>query len=133
MLLCSFFLVTVNITVTKSVSTYTDIITYSCEGATGTISSDAPNGTAISWTIPDAIEDRMTTKTSATCTITCTTKNGSTTVGTSTQTLTITIPTTYVPTITWGTTTFINDSGGKLITGTSSLAISRRFSAIAIP
>lgn len=106
------------ITVTKATSTYTDVLTYSCEGATGTISSNA-SGT-VTWTIPDAIENKMTTKTSATCTITCTTKNGSTTIGTTSKTFTVTIPSSYVPTITFGATTLVNAYNNKMVGGYSS-------------
>ena len=106
------------ITINKATSSYTDVVTYSCEGATGTISSNA-SGT-INWTIPDAIENKMTTKTSATCTITCTTKNGSTVVGSSSKTFTVTIPSSYVPTVTFGATSLINAYGGKMVGGYSS-------------
>lgn len=106
------------ITINKATSSYTDVVTYSCEGATGTISSNA-SGT-INWTIPDAIENKMTAKTSATCTITCTTKNGSTVVGSSSKTFTVTIPSSYVPTVTFGATSLINAYGGKMVGGYSS-------------
>ena len=106
------------ITVTKATSSYTDVLTYSCEGATGTISNNA-SGT-VTWTIPDAIENKMTTKTSATCTITCTTKNGSTTIGTTSKTFTVTIPSSYVPTITFGATTLVNAYNNKMVGGYSS-------------
>lgn len=106
------------ITVTKATSTYTDVLTYSCEGVTGTISSNASG--SVTWTIPDAIENAMTTKTSATCTITCTTKNGSTTIGTTSKTFTVTIPSSYVPTLTWGRTTLVNAYNNKMIGGYSS-------------
>lgn len=107
------------ITINKATSSYTDVVTYSCEGATGTISSNA-SGT-INWTIPDAIENKMTAKTSATCTITCTTKNGSTVVGSSSKTFTVTIPSSYVPTVTFGATSLINAYGGKMVGGYSSV------------
>lgn len=106
------------ITVTKATSTYTDVLTYSCEGATGTISSNA-SGT-VTWKIPDAVENKMTTKTSATCTITCTTKNGSTTIGTTSKTFTVTIPSSYTPTISWGATTLVNAYNNKMVGGYSS-------------
>lgn len=107
------------IKVTKALSSYTDVLTYSCEGATGTISSNASGD--VSWLIPDAIENRMTTKTSATCTITCTTKNGSTVIGSTSKTFTVTVPNTYLPSINIGNTTFINAYNNKLIGNYSSI------------
>ena len=107
------------INISKANSSYTTTLTYSCEGATGTISSQTSN-TSVSWTIPDAIEDAMTSKTSATCTITAQTYNGSSAVGSTSSTFTITIPSTYKPTITLGTTTVTNGYNGKLFGGISS-------------
>ena len=107
------------INISKANSSYTTTLTYSCEGATGTIASQTSN-TSVSWTIPDAVENAMTSKTSATCTITAQTYNGSSAVGSASKTFTVTIPSSYVPAITWGSTTINNAYSSKAVGDRSS-------------
>lgn len=94
----------------RASSSFTHTITYKIGATTGTISSSA--GDSVTWTVPD-VSNRITNSTSGTCTITCVTKSGSTTIGTKTVNLTITIPNAapYLPTISSITTSMVRGPG----------------------
>ena len=84
----------VTITTNRKSSSFTHDLTYSFGGSTGTIATGV--GASYKWTVPDLVA-KITGKTSATCTITCKTKNGSTVIGTETVTLTLTVPAKSTP------------------------------------
>lgn len=87
------------LTIGRIYTNLTHIITYSFNGATGTIATAAT--TSSSWTFPVAtLAPKIPNATSGTGTITCTTKNGTATVGTSSVSFTATVPTSVVPTFT---------------------------------
>lgn len=94
----------------RASSSFTHTITYKIGATTGTIGSNV--GNSVTWTIPD-VSNRITNSTSGTCTITCVTKSGSTTIGTKTVNLTITIPNAapYLPTISSITTSMVRGPG----------------------
>lgn len=84
------------VTITKKNSSFTDDLSYSFNGTTGTISSNV--GTSYTWVVPLSLLNAIPDKTSASCEIICTTYNGETAVGTSSAT--ITLSTDAVPIIT---------------------------------
>lgn len=85
----------VTINTNRKNTSYTHDLTYSFVGKTGSIATDV--GASYQWTVPDLVA-KIPNKTSATCTITCKTKNGSTVIGTNTVSLTLTVPDASVPT-----------------------------------
>lgn len=85
----------VTINTNRKNASYTHDLTYSFGGQTGSIATDV--GASYQWTVPDLVA-KIPNKTSATCTITCKTKNGSTVIGTNTVSLTLTVPDASVPT-----------------------------------
>lgn len=72
------------INITRYVDSYTHDLTYSFQGLSGTIATGV--GTSYSWTFPSSFLSKFTSATELSGTITCTTKNGDTTVGTSSAT-----------------------------------------------
>jgi hypothetical protein len=106
------------INVTKASSSFKNTITYSFDGLTGTIVSDFA-GTSYSWIVPTTFYSKLSTTqfdVGKTCTLTCTTKNGSTTIGTSTTTFQVTVAAnnTTRPTV---SATFTLDSTTKSLNG----------------
>lgn len=85
----------VTIYTNRKADTFTHTLTYSFGGSTGTIATGV--GASYKWTVPDLVS-KISGKTSDTCTITCTTKSGTATVGSKTVTLTLTIPGKSTPT-----------------------------------
>jgi len=86
----------VNISITRAKSSYTHNLTYSFGGHSGTIATGV--ATTYSWTPPTSLRDTYCTDAmSKICTITCVTKNGSTTVGTTTKNITLSVPTYDTP------------------------------------
>lgn len=77
-------------------SAFTHDLTYSFGGSTGTIATGV--GDSYNWPVPD-LASKIAGKTSDTCTITCTTKSGSTVIGSKTVTLTLTVPAKSNPTV----------------------------------
>ena len=77
-------------------SAFTHAITYAIGGATGEIGKVQ---TSIEWTPPKSLAAYTGNETSATCTITCKTYNGTALVGTATKTITLTVPNATVPTL----------------------------------
>lgn len=86
----------VTINTNRKNTSYTHDLTYSFGGQTGSIATDV--GASYQWTVPDLVA-KIPDKTSATCTITCTTKNGSTVIGTKTVQLTLTVPSASEPAV----------------------------------
>lgn len=80
------------ITVTRHNSSYTHTIVASCAGQTQTIATKS-SSTSISWTPAVSIMNSIKTAMSASCTLTCTTYNGNTSLGSSSVTITLSLPT----------------------------------------
>lgn len=77
------------ITVTRYNTSYTHTITYKLGSAAGTIATKSTN-TSISWTVPAAFYAQIPNAKTGTCTLTCETFNGNTSLGSSTCTITVT-------------------------------------------
>lgn len=84
------------ITVTRASTSYTHTITYRVGNASGTIVTKSSN-TNISWTPPVSLAAQNTTSKTLTCTLTCTTYNGNTSLGNTTKTISIAIPSSIRP------------------------------------
>lgn len=112
---------TSTITIKRYNSSYTHTITYSFEGVTGTVATKTTN-TSIAWTVPTTFYAKIPNAKTGTCTLTCTTYNGSTSVGSSTCTLIVTASSsTCSPTI---TATVVDTNATTIaLTGNSSTLI----------
>lgn len=86
------------IAISRASSAFTHTLTYTFGSATGTIATKT-TATSVSWTPPVSLASQIPKAVTGTCTITCTTYNGSTSIGSKTCTLTLTVPTTVKPTI----------------------------------
>lgn len=75
------------ITIAKALSSYTSTITYKFGSLTGTIATKSAN-TSIKWTVPTTFYAQIPNEKRGTCTLTCETFNGSTSLGTKTTTFT---------------------------------------------
>ena len=80
---------TSTIVITRYNNAYTHTLTYNFKGLTGTIATKTTN-TTVAWTIPKTFYAKIPNDPDGTCTITCTTYNGSTSLGSNTCTITIT-------------------------------------------
>lgn len=80
---------TLTITITRYNSSYTHTIEYAFGDLTGTIATKSSN-TSIAWTVPTTFYAEIPNAKTGTCTLTCTTYNGNTSLGSSTCTLTVT-------------------------------------------
>ena len=78
------------ITITRNNSSYTHTLTYAYGNTSGTIATGV--ATSYSWTPPTSLAAQFPSAKSGTCTITCTTYSGSTSLGSTTTTCTLTIP-----------------------------------------
>lgn len=87
------------ITVTRASSSFTHTLSYTFGSAKGTIATKTTS-TSVSWTPPLTLANQIPKSTTGTCTITCTTYNGSTSIGSKTCTMTLTVPASIKPTIT---------------------------------
>jgi hypothetical protein len=87
---------TINFTITRYNSNFTHDISYSMYNASGIIATGV--GTSQNWTIPTALINNTPDNANPVITITCITKNGSTTIGTTQYTFNCKVPTGYVPT-----------------------------------
>ena len=105
------------VTQTYYVSGATHTLTYSFLNTTGT-----PTITSNQWTIPASFETLMSTVTSASCSLTLTTYVNGSSIGSSTKTFTVTVPTSYVPTITLVDLTLNNTYNSQMIAGYSSFS-----------
>ena len=92
----------VTFTMSRASSAFTHKLTYKFGSTTGTIGTDI--GTSKAWTVPDSLATVIPNATSGTCTITCTTYNGGTSVGSKTLTLTLKVKSTVIPTVTFTVT-----------------------------
>lgn len=95
------------IAISRASSAFTHTLTYSFGSATGTIVTKT-TATSVSWTPPVSLANQIPKAVTGTCTITCTTYNGSTSIGSKTCTLTLTVPSTVKPTISSLTATRVN-------------------------
>ena len=86
------------VSISRSSSSFTHTLTYSFGSTSGTIATKTTS-TSVSWTPPLSLASQIPKAVSGTCTITCTTYNGSTSIGSKTCTLTLTVPTSVKPTI----------------------------------
>lgn len=73
------------ITINRATSAFTHTLTYSFNGLTGTIATKTTS-ISISWTVPTSFYAKIPNAKYGTCTITCETFNGDTSIGTSTTT-----------------------------------------------
>nr|DAT54964.1 MAG TPA: baseplate protein [Caudoviricetes sp.] len=81
---------------TNKKASFTHTITYSIGSASGTIGTGVVD--SVNWTIPKELLKQFTTTATCSCTISCTTYNGSTKIGdTKTCTLNISVPTDAYP------------------------------------
>lgn len=82
----------ITISTPRETDAYTHDLTYSIAGSSGTIATDVE--TSHTWTVPLSLASHVPNDTSATITVTCTTKfkGSSVVVGTSTKTFTATVP-----------------------------------------
>lgn len=88
-----------SISISRTSSSFTHTLTYTFGSATGTIVTKT-TATSVSWTPPVSLASQIPKAVTGTCTITCTTYNGSTNIGSKTCTLTLTVPASVKPTIT---------------------------------
>ena len=124
----------VTITTNRNSTSLTHDLTYSFGGSTGTIATGV--GDSYPWKVPDLVS-KIPNKSSGTCTITCTTKSGSTAIGTSTVDITLNIPaksapTTSASTVKMGTSVTINTNrSSSAYTHTLSYTIGSKSETIA--
>lgn len=87
------------IAISRASSSFTHTLTYTFGTAVGTIATKTTS-TSVSWTPPLSLASQIPKAVTGTCTVTCTTYNGSTKIGSKTCTLTLTVPASIKPTIT---------------------------------
>lgn len=87
----------VTIATNRASSSFTHTLTYSFQGQSGTIATKTTNANP-TWTPPLSLLNYITDRTSATCTITCETFSGSTSLGTKSVNLVIAAGPEIVPT-----------------------------------
>lgn len=87
----------VNIYTNRKSSGYTHTLSYEMGDQSGTIDTGVEGGRT--WTPPKTLANYTDNKTSAICTITCKTYNGSLLVGTATSDIILTVPSATVPTL----------------------------------
>jgi len=85
------------IAISRASSSFTHALTYAFGNTTGTIATKT-TATSVSWTPP--LANQIPKAVTGTCTITCTTYNGNTSIGSKTCTLTLSVPASVKPTIT---------------------------------
>lgn len=86
------------INISRASSSFTHTLTYTFGSAAGTIATKT-TATSVSWTPPVSLASQIPKAVTGTCTITCTTYNGSTKIGSKTCTLTLTVPSSVKPTV----------------------------------
>lgn len=87
------------ISIARASSAFTHTLIYTFGNTSGTIVSKTTS-TSVSWTPPISLASQIPKAVTGTCTITCTTYNGNTSIGSKTCTLTLTVPASVKPTIT---------------------------------
>ena len=95
------------VAISRASSSFTHTLTYAFGSTSGTIATKT-TATSVSWTPPISLASQIPSTTSGICTITCTTYNGSTSIGSKTCTLTLTVPASVKPTIGSLTATRVN-------------------------
>lgn len=116
------------ITVTRYNTSYTHTITYKLGSATGTIATKSAN-TSISWTVPSAFYAQIPNAKTGTCTLTCETFNGNTSLGSSTCTITVTASSAKCkPTVT--ATVIDTNATTKALTGNEATLIRYKSTAL---
>lgn len=95
------------VSISRASSSFTHTLTYSFGSTSGTIATNTTS-TSVSWTPPVSLASQIPNAVSGLCTITCTTYNGSTSVGSKSCTLTLTVPASVKPTISNLTATRVN-------------------------
>ena len=95
------------IAISRASSSFTHTITYKFGNAAGTITTKT-TGTSVSWTPVLTLGNQIPNTTSGTATLTCTTYNGSTSIGSKSINVKLSIPTSMVPTITSLTATRVD-------------------------
>lgn len=103
------------ITVTRHNSAYTHTITASCAGQSQTIATKS-SSTSISWNPAVSIMNSITNAMSASCTLTCTTYNGNTSLGSTTIAVTLSLPTSGTYSVTPTPSVTITDQTGYATT-----------------
>lgn len=86
------------ISISRASSSFTHTLKYTFGSASGTIATKTTS-TSVSWTPALSLANQIPSATSGTCTITCTTYNGSTSIGSKTCTVKLSVPSSVVPTI----------------------------------
>ena len=87
------------IAISRASSSFTHTLTYAFGSATGTIATKT-TAASVSWTPPLTLANQIPKAVTGTCTITCTTYNGNTSIGSKTCTLTLSVPASVKLTIT---------------------------------
>lgn len=87
---------TLKITTNRQSSSFTHTLYYTFGGTKKTMATGV--GASYTWTVPD-LAAKCDNATSGTCTITCVTYNGSTSIGTTTKTVTLTVPAATTPSV----------------------------------
>lgn len=87
-----------SIGINRNNSSYTDTIAYTFGTASGTIATKTSSD-SVSWTPPLSLASEIPNASTGTCTLTCTTYNGSTVIGTTTKSITLTVPQSLAPTV----------------------------------
>lgn len=95
------------ITISRASSSFTHTITYKFGSAAGTIAAKTSE-TSVSWTPALALGNQIPNTTSGTATLTCTTYNGSTSIGSKSISVKLNLPASVVPTITRLTATRVD-------------------------
>lgn len=86
------------ISISRASSSFTHTLTYLFGNTSGTIVTKT-TATSVSWIPPLSLASQIPKAVTGTCTITCSTYNGSTLIGSKTCTLTLTVPASVKPTI----------------------------------
>lgn len=119
------------ITITRSNSSYKHTLTYAYGNTSGTIATGV--ATSYSWTPPLSLASQFPSAKSGTCTITCTTYNGSTNLGSSTTTCTLTIPSSVCCTVNSvtlaETVAGLNSQFGGFVQGKSKVSVTGSISS----
>lgn len=116
----------VTINITRYLTGASDKLTYNINGSTGTIATTTANSYV--WTPPIDLAEQIINSTTGTCVITCTTYNGSSSVGSNSKNLTLVVPDSVVPSVSIGTlteadTTMISKNWGIFLQNKSKLNI----------
>lgn len=86
------------IAISRASDAFTHTLTYAFGSTSGTIVTNTTS-TSVSWTPPLTLANQIPNATSGVCTITCTTYNGSTSIGSKTCSITLSVPASVKPTI----------------------------------